>query len=223
MLSFFTLLVAAASLAVALAGNPSQTGAASSSIQSPLSPSAAAEIFQNGNITNVPQVVPHIVSFQPTPRPSPHLSPEVPALPKPSLVGIKPPSNPVESTPPGIPRSGNISVIPPAHIPINSVLGLDHNHVTRDILRSRQACPYPYCCPDPRYLNENTAFPYNVIGKIISPGLSCTGVLVGPNLVLTASHCIECKFISCCRLLLKFQSMLRRYYLFVIYSFRRTA
>ena len=78
---------------------------------------------------------------------------------------------------------------------------ITHNNLTRRGGRfvPRQACnPGEYCCPDPRRSFNSTQFPWVTIGrmKTTAPGDSykvCTGTMIGRRLVLTASHCINCK------------------------------
>jgi len=45
--------------------------------------------------------------------------------------------------------------------------------------------------PDDRYVFRDTDFPWCTTGRIETPGGSCTGTMIGENLVLTASHCID--------------------------------
>jgi V8-like Glu-specific endopeptidase len=195
---FIAALLASASLVAALPGSPSPSGTTvkpTATATPPISFDNAKQLFENtNNLPANPKVVPFLVepkfSIQPTTSTA--------APPKPSVVSAKTPdgSNNVVSSPPGIPKTGAIQIQPSETIPLSSVIGQNQSHPIDRIplLNSRQACEsYPYCCPDPRYLNENTAFPYSVIGRHWNNGLGCTGTLVGPRHVLTASHCISCK------------------------------
>lgn len=43
---------------------------------------------------------------------------------------------------------------------------------------------------DDRFLVDVTQMPWRAIGLLISPESTCSGSLIGPNLVLTAAHCV---------------------------------
>jgi hypothetical protein len=36
-----------------------------------------------------------------------------------------------------------------------------------------------------------TTYPYNLVGKLVSDGGSCSGSVIGPHLALTAGHCVH--------------------------------
>ncbi len=154
----------------------------------PIDIDLAKQIFEK-NVTNIPHIIPNIVEPHPKPRPT---STEVP----PTATGKGIPDPDTFNTTairPGIPKSG-IQVEPPQNIPISSIVGTNQSHPIPSSLTTRQSCPdYPYCCPDPRSWNENTNYPYSVIGRVWNNGLQCSGTLVGPRHVLTAAHCISCK------------------------------
>jgi V8-like Glu-specific endopeptidase len=44
---------------------------------------------------------------------------------------------------------------------------------------------------DDRYVFQDTSFPYSTVGKVQTATGSCTGTMVGRNLMLTANHCIK--------------------------------
>jgi V8-like Glu-specific endopeptidase len=45
--------------------------------------------------------------------------------------------------------------------------------------------------PDDRYLYRDTNFPWRIVGRVDTPGMWCTGTMVGRRLLLLAGHCIE--------------------------------
>ena len=55
--------------------------------------------------------------------------------------------------------------------------------------RPREAGDH-YYGRDDRFLVDTTQMPWRAIGLLVSEEMSCTGALIGPDLVLTAAHCI---------------------------------
>ena len=45
---------------------------------------------------------------------------------------------------------------------------------------------------DDRYVYRDTSYPWSTVGRVgTTSGGSCTGTMVGRNLMLTASHCMQ--------------------------------
>lgn len=51
--------------------------------------------------------------------------------------------------------------------------------------------PTTVFAPDQRYIYQDTAFPWRIVGRVDTPLGWCTGCLIGPRLLLTANHCIQ--------------------------------
>ena len=45
--------------------------------------------------------------------------------------------------------------------------------------------------PDSRYVFQSTAYPWSTVGRVKTNRSTCTGTMVGPRHLLTASHCID--------------------------------
>ena len=189
-LQSFIFLLGTAALALAAPYTQTTTSANSP----PLPESSAKAIFQYGDPHTHPAAVPNIVPVQPTAHPPP---PRPSGITGPTVSKVKLPqaATPVVNTP-GVPATGSILVGVDPSVPLatflNETLVPNPTSNANSSITKRQSCPYPNCCPDPRYLAESTAFPYSVTGKWQNPYGSCSGNLVGPRHVLISSHCIDC-------------------------------
>lgn len=94
-----------------------------------------------------------------------------------------------------LPPFENVSPSPEIMTPFNQ-----SGTSQRDVF-GRQACdPGIYCCPDPRRLFESTRFPWETVGRTATASPTtkgstqfCTATWIGRRLILTASHCVNCK------------------------------
>ena len=77
----------------------------------------------------------------------------------------------------------------PEHLPIQfapQILEQIHGEIKDGEDRPVNVFP-----PDTRYVFNDTSFPWCTTGRVETPAGVCTGTMVGKNLMLTASHCID--------------------------------
>ena len=164
--------------AILLALVNSAVQAAVSNVSPPLSEASAKAVFERSNFHEHPDVVPNLVKGAPV-APQPGL----PAVP-PQVHRVKRPKKfePVFNFP-GIPQDGLIAVS------INKTIPFKANSTLEE-----RACPNVNCCPDPRCLNENTAFPWSATGLWQWDKGECSGRWLALNMfwwpppVLTVSR-----------------------------------
>jgi V8-like Glu-specific endopeptidase len=184
MLSILRTLVVAAAVVAALP-NPNEARGTDSL---PLNTVEAKNLFEMGNLDDVPELVKNLMMANPKVQQAKTLNGPIPIakginVTAGSLFGPRAP---------GVPKNQEISIAGDRSMPLADVLSNGTTPVARGVF-DRDACSdgFPYCCPDPRFLNQAISYPFNVVGKVITNLGGCSGALVGPNLVLTAAHCIQ--------------------------------
>lgn len=58
-------------------------------------------------------------------------------------------------------------------------------------IRKGADIPNTVFAPDTRYIFQDTSFPWCTTGRVDTSGGSCTGVMIGRRLMVTASHCMQ--------------------------------
>lgn len=60
------------------------------------------------------------------------------------------------------------------------------------VIKDGEDIPVNVYAPDTRYVYRDTSYPWSTVGRVATAsGGACTGTMVGRNLMLTASHCMQ--------------------------------
>lgn len=164
------------------------------SVGLPIAPSQASSVFKASIATEFirpkPTATAAFTSFKATPI-SAKVLPAMTAVPKSNTTVLGGHAR--------LPPLSDISLHPDLLTPYNGTYSYINSTFPQN-LAPRQCDPGNFCCPDPRHLFENSQYPWVTIGRTqtISPTvanafISCTATFIGRRLILTASHCINCK------------------------------